>query len=73
MGACCAQWHCAWRQFDNGNMSVPSPWTYAIETAFHEALLQARILSLHRHSAASCSMAAFRLYSTFEGVTRQPL
>ncbi len=34
------KWHCVWRLFMEGNISVASPWTYAIETAFHEALLQ---------------------------------
>ena len=37
------QWHCVWRQFVDGNISVASPWTYAIETASFEDLLQGRI------------------------------
>ena len=29
-----------WRLYTDSNTSVMTKWTYAIETAFHEALLQ---------------------------------
>ena len=54
--ALASAWHamqrtCTWRLFSQyNNVSYINSWTYAIEMAFHEALLQARLSPSHAHS-----------------------
>lgn len=41
------QGECVWRHFTDSNQSIINTWTYGIENAFHERLLQANILAPH--------------------------
>lgn len=39
------QRECVWRQFSDSNQSIINSWTYGIENAFHERLLQAKTMA----------------------------
>ncbi|BDA44352.1 hypothetical protein COCOBI_05-5360 [Coccomyxa sp. Obi] len=50
---------CVWRQFTDSNQSFINTWTYSIENAFHERLLQANTVAAHM--SPLCLSSAARL------------
>lgn len=61
------QRECVWRQFIDANQSFINTWTYGIESAFHERLLQASIIAADTSSQlivpASSDLAIDRLWT----------